>query len=114
MKEVLKNAGYSISLSSEPSSSKSNLFLGIKGANNTIDEYIGTHNLPVSVFEQGENKFDPYLLQINDIHPHGDIVIVGNDEGSAYYAFAILRTKFEQSGIRPFAKLHLKTIRTHI
>ncbi|WP_288739909.1 beta-N-acetylglucosaminidase domain-containing protein [uncultured Coprobacter sp.] len=98
MKEVLKNAGYSISLSSEPSSSKSNLFLGIKGANNTIDEYIGTHNLPVSVFEQGENKFDPYLLQINDIHPHGDIVIVGNDEGSAYYAFATLEQMFEQSG----------------
>ncbi len=53
--------------------------------------------LPLAVFDTGDNKFDPYLLQINDLHPHGDIVVLGNDKGSEFYAFATLEQILEQT-----------------
>ena len=52
---------------------------------------------PLPFLNRADNKFDPYLLQINNLHPYGDIVILGNDKGSEYYAFATLEQIFEQA-----------------
>ena len=97
MKEVLENAGYTINYVDEASQTVTNLYIGTSGSNGAAAQYAANHNLPLTVFEPGENIFDPYLLQINNLHPHGDIVILGNDKGSEYYAFATLEQIFEQA-----------------
>ena len=97
MKEVLENAGYTINYVDEASQTATNLYIGTSGSNGAAARYAADHNLPLTVFEPGDNKFDPYLLQINNLHPYGDIVILGNDKGSEYYAFATLEQIFEQA-----------------
>ena len=78
MKEVLEEAGYTIAFSTNPSQTNTNLYIGINGSDGAADRYAVENNLPLAVFDTGDNKFDPYLLQINDLHPHGDIVVLGN------------------------------------
>lgn len=97
MKEVLENAGYTINYADEASQTVTNLYIGTSGSNGAAARYAADNNLPLTVFEPGDNKFDPYLLQINNLHPHGDIVILGDDKGSEYYAFATLEQIFEQA-----------------
>ena len=72
MKEVLEEAGYTIAFSTNPSQTNTNLYIGINGSDGAADRYAVENNLPLAVFDTGDNKFDPYLLQINDLHPHGD------------------------------------------
>lgn len=98
MKEVLEEAGYTIAFSTNPSQTNTNLYIGINGSDGAADRYAVENNLPLAVFDTGDNKFDPYLLQINDLHPHGDIVVLGNDKGSEFYAFATLEQILEQTG----------------
>lgn len=98
MEEVLENAGYTIAYADKASQTETNLYLGTNGSNGAAAQYAAEHNLPLAVFDAGDNKFDPYLLQINNLHPYGDIVILGNDKGSEYYAFATLEQIFEQAG----------------
>lgn len=98
MEEVLENAGYTIAYADEASQTETNLYLGTNGSNGAAAQYAAEHNLPLAVFDAGDNKFDPYLLQINSNSPHGDIVVLGNSEGSEYYAFATLEQIFEQAG----------------
>ena len=98
MEEVLERAGYTFSYSNEASQTATNLYLGTNGSDGAAAQYATEHNLPLAVFDAGDNKFDPYLLQINNLHPYGDIVILGNDKGSEYYAFATLEQIFEQAG----------------
>lgn len=97
MKEVLGNAGYTLTYADEASQTATNLYIGTSGSEGVAARYAADNNLPLTVFEPGDNKFDPYLLQINNLHPHGDIVILGNDKGSEYYAFASLEQIFEQA-----------------
>lgn len=97
MKEVLEEAGYTIAFSTNPSQTNTNLYIGINGSDGAADRYAVENNLPFAVFDTGDNKFDPYLLQINDLHPHGDIVVLGNDKGSEFYAFATLEQILEQT-----------------
>lgn len=97
MKEVLEEAGYTIAFSTNPSQTNTNLYIGINGSDGAADRYAVENNLPLAVFDTGDNKFDPYLLQINDRHPHGDIVVLGNDKGSEFYAFATLEQILEQT-----------------
>ena len=98
MEEVLENAGYTIAYADKASQTETNLYLGTNGSNGAAAQYAAEHNLPLAVFDAGDNKFDPYLLQINSNSPHGDIVVLGNSEGSEYYAFATLEQIFEQAG----------------
>lgn len=101
MQEVLENAGYTIAYSDEASQTSTNLYLGVNGSDGAAARYAADHNLPLDVFETGNNKFDPYLLQINHNHPGGDIVVLGDGKGSEYYAFATLEQMFEQAGGNP-------------
>ncbi|HIY49944.1 MAG TPA: beta-N-acetylglucosaminidase domain-containing protein [Candidatus Barnesiella excrementavium] len=105
MKEVLENAGYSIAEANEASQTLTNLYIGTSGSNGVAARYAADNNLPLTVFEPGDNKFDPYLLQINNLHPHGDIVILGDDKGSEYYAFATLEQIFEQADGNPVRQI---------
>ena len=105
MKEVLENAGYTINYVDEASQTATNLYIGTSGSNGAAARYAADHNLPLTVFEPGDNKFDPYLLQINNLHPHGDIVILGDDKGSEYYAFATLEQIFEQADGNPVRQI---------
>ncbi len=95
--EVFENAGYTLVTASAPSQSLTNLYLGINGSNGVADQYATDNNLPLSVFTTANNKFDAHLLQVNQLHPHGDIVVLGNSDGSAFYAFATLEQMFEQT-----------------
>ena len=98
MEEVLEKAGYTITYADEASQTATNLYLGVSGSDGAAAQYASEHSLPLTVFDAGSNKFDPYLLQINSNSPHGDIVVLGNSEGSEYYAFATLEQIFEQAG----------------
>ncbi len=97
-KEVFENAGYTLVTATAPSQTLTNLYLGVNGSNETVAQYATNNSLPLSVFTTANNKFDAHLLQVNKLHPHGDIVVLGNSDGSAFYAFATLEQMFEQAG----------------
>ena len=59
MQEVLENAGYTIAYSDEASQTSTNLYLGVNGSDGAAARYAADHNLPLDVFETGNNKFDP-------------------------------------------------------
>ncbi len=96
--EVFEKAGYTLVEATAPSQTLTNLYLGVNGSNGTADQYAGNNDLPLSVFTPANNKFDAHLLQINGNSPHGDMVILGDENGSAFYAFATLEQMFEQAG----------------
>ncbi len=96
-KEVFENAGYTLVEATTPSQSLTNLYVGVNGSNGAATQYATANSLPLSVFSAAENKFDAHLLQINHNSTHGDIVVLGDDNGSAYYAFASLEQIFDQA-----------------
>ncbi len=59
MKEVLEEAGYTIAFSTNPSQTNTNLYIGINGSDGAADRYAVENNLPLAVFDTGDNKFDP-------------------------------------------------------
>ncbi len=96
LEEVLSGAGYTWTYSSNPTNAKTNLYIGINGSKGPVDTYMNTHTLPRTVFDAASNKFDPYFLQLNQKHEKGDIIILGDAGGSAYYALATLEQLLEQ------------------
>lgn len=95
--EVFTAAGYRLTESSAPSERTSNLYVGCYGSGEAADTYLTEHDLPSAVFAEAPYKYDPYLLQVNANSIHGDIFVAGNDEGSAFYAFATLEQMLEQA-----------------
>lgn len=95
--EVFIAAGYRLTESSAPSELTSNLYVGCYGSGEAADTYLTEHNLPSAVFAEAPYKYDPYLLQVNGNSTHGDIFVAGNNEGSAFYAFATLEQMLEQA-----------------
>ena len=57
MKEVLEEAGYTIAFSTNPSQTNTNLYIGINGSDGAADRYAVENNLPLAVFDTGDNKF---------------------------------------------------------
>ncbi len=90
IQEVLTNAGINFTISDVFTDDKTNILIGINGSKGTADNYTSDHSLSKDVFTVTSNKFDPYLLQINKNHNKGDILILGDNSGSAYYGLATL------------------------
>lgn len=97
IEEVLTNAGINFTIGNALADDKTNVLIGINGSNEVADKYATSHSLPRSVFTAAENKYDPHLLQINNHHAKGDILILGDNTGSAYYAMATLEQVLEQA-----------------
>lgn len=97
IQEVLTHAGIKFTTGDLPTDEKTNILIGVNNSKETADHYTVEHSLPKNVFTTAPNKFDPYLLQINKNHAKGDILILGDDTGSAYYGIATLEQILEQA-----------------
>lgn len=97
IQEVLTNAGIDFTIGDALADDKTNILIGINGSKESADNYATDHSLPRSVFAAAENKYDPHLLQINGNHAKGDILILGDDTGSAYCGLATLEQVLEQA-----------------
>lgn len=87
--EVLTDAGLN-PVFSNYSSSNSYLYLGINGSNGEADNFATESGLSRNVFSGASNQFDPYVMQINNKKSGGAIVIIGDNDGSAFYGLATL------------------------
>ena len=96
LEEVLSKAGLTFVKSNSLVSDKTNILIGINDSGNAADLYATEHAIAKTVFEPSDNKFDAHILQVNNHHPQGDIFILGNESGSAYYAMATLEQLLEQ------------------
>lgn len=90
--QVLKKAGIDYSLSSSPSDG-TNLYIGVNGATGLASQYASDHNLPLDVFSKTGQCYDPHIVAVDN----SNIVIIGNEEGSAFYGLASLEQMLEQS-----------------
>lgn len=97
IQEVLTNAGINFTISNVLADDKTNILIGINGSKEVADNYATSHSLSRSVFTAADNKYDAHLLQINSNHAKGDILILGDDTGSAYYGMATLEQILEQA-----------------
>lgn len=97
LEEVLTNAGIRFTTSNAPTDDKTNILVGVNNSKETVDQYATSHSLSKEVFTAAPNKFDMYLLQINKNHAKGDLLILGNATGSAYYGMATLEQLLEQA-----------------
>lgn len=89
--QVLEKAGIDYTVSSTPSQG-ANLYIGVNGGNGTASQYAADHNVPLSVFSTTGQCFDPHVVYVDG----SSIVIIGDEEGSAFYGFATLEQIFEQ------------------
>ncbi|MEG1905094.1 MAG: beta-N-acetylglucosaminidase domain-containing protein [Bacteroidales bacterium] len=96
IEEVFENNQFTFVYSSQLNAGKTNLLIGRHNSNDPADQYVKNNNLPTSVFDDANNKFDPYLLQVSSGSKFGDILILGDQHGSAYYALATLEQILEK------------------
>ena len=97
VQEVLTDAGFSFTVSNTLTDDQTNILIGINGSKEIADNYATSHSLSRDVFAAANNKYDPHLLQINNHHAQGDIIILGDHTGSAYYGMATLEQILEQT-----------------
>lgn len=95
IKEVLDKFGIIYSENSSTSTSLTNIIIGSCNGN-FVSQYAKDNNIDLSFFGEKENKFDDHIIQINNNSQNGDIVIIGNGNGSEYYAMATLEQILEQ------------------
>lgn len=95
IKEVLEKFNLEYSENSSISNSQTNIIIGSYNGD-FLSEYAKDNNIDLSFFETKENKFDDHIIQINRNSPNGDIVIIGNGNGSEFYAMATLEQILEQ------------------
>ncbi|MEG1685407.1 MAG: beta-N-acetylglucosaminidase domain-containing protein [Bacteroides sp.] len=105
LQEVLTNAGIRFTVSNSLVDDRTNILVGINGSKEIADKYATDRSLPIGVFTAAANKFDPYLLQINSNHAKGDVLILGDHTGSAYYGMATLEQVLEQVSNRQISKV---------
>lgn len=88
--EILNDAGLT-PVYSDFSQSNSYLYIGINGSDGDADNFADEAGLSRTVFSGADNQYDPYVLQINSLKSAGAIVIIGNEDGSAFYGLATLK-----------------------
>lgn len=97
IKEVLSRNGYAFTESTEYSDELTNVIVGENGTGDCADKFADDNAISKSVFDAAENKFDEHLISVSAVHAGGDILLLGNGNGSEYYAMATLEQIFEQS-----------------
>lgn len=92
-KEVLDRAGIAYTEASEANPDGGNLMIGINGTDGQSIEYATEHNVPLTVFSTEGYCFDPHVVFVDN----SNILVVGDSEGSSFYAFATLEQMLEQA-----------------
>lgn len=92
-KEVLDNAGIQSTISTTPNPEGQNMFIGVNGTKGHATQYATTHSLSLDVFNNQNHCFDPHIVYVDN----SNILVIGNNEGSAFYGMASLEQMFEQS-----------------
>lgn len=98
LEEVLAKNGLTCNFSDWLSDVMTNVLVGINGSGGTADTYATDNGIGKDVFQKADNKFDEHLIATNAAQGCGDILILGNGDGSEYYAMATLDQMLEQSG----------------
>ena len=96
--EVLGSYGIAATRSSSPTDSQTNILLGVNGSGGAVDAYADTHGVDRSVFDAAGNRFDQHLIRVNGNHANGDILVLGNGDGSEFYAMASLDQLLKPTG----------------
>lgn len=98
IKEVLSQNGYTFTESTEFSDELTNVMVGENASGDAADKFADDNAIAKSVFEAAENRFDAHVVAVMSVHAKGDILLLGNADGSEFYAMATLDQIFEQSG----------------
>lgn len=96
LKEVLDNAGIAYDISASRSTLLTNILLGVYGSGDDADAYSTSISLGRSIFPAAEGRFDPHSIAIDADAHKGTIMILGDNNGSAFYACASLEQILEQ------------------
>lgn len=97
IKEVLTKNGYTFTENSELSDDRTNIIVGENGSGDVADKFADGNAIGKSVFAAAENRFDAHVVAVVPVHANGDILLLGNGEGSEFYAMATLDQILEQS-----------------
>lgn len=97
LKEVLTKAGLSYSVGRSAVAGKTDIYIGVYGSGDPADCYAATFaDLDTSVFPSEPGRYDPHILRIDSDDDCGSVLLLGDEDGSAYYACASLEQMLEQ------------------
>lgn len=97
LKEALSNAGLSYSVGRDAVDGVTDIYIGVYGSGDPADSYAATlSDLDISVFPSEAGRYDPHILRIDPDNDRGSVLLLGDEEGSAYYACASLEQMLEQ------------------
>ena len=97
LKEVLDKAGIDYSESSESMQGVVDVYIGEYGSGDVADIYAASlTDLDRSIFPSTSGRYDPHILRVDADGDRGAILLLGDEEGSAYYGCASLEQMFEQ------------------
>lgn len=88
-KSVLEDHGLTATVSAEPSTTGSNVYLGINGSTGTADKKADDAELQRTVFTK-ENKYDHHALALFNDGGHAAVVIIGENTDATFYGLATL------------------------
>ncbi len=97
IKEVFERNGYTWVESSDFSNSLTNVVVGEYNSGDCADNFASAQNISNSVFSPAENRFDAHVIHISSVHSQGDILLLGDGNGSEFYAMATLEQILEQA-----------------
>lgn len=97
IKEVLTQNGHTFAESTELSQELTNVIVGVNASGDAADKFADDNAVDKSVFSAAANKFDEHIVAVLPVHAGGDILLLGNGDGSEYYAMATLQQILEQS-----------------
>lgn len=97
LKEVLEGAGLSYTVSAEAAQGMVDVYIGEYGTEDVADTYSKLlSGVNTSIFPATTDRYDPHILRIDTDSDRGTILLLGDTDGSAYYACASLEQMLEQ------------------
>lgn len=94
-KQVLTEAGLTVTEAATPSVAGSNVFVGIYGSKGAADKKLAELGLATDVFAKA-GKFDRHVLSLTDAGSGtAQLVVVGENTNGAFYGFASLEQMFD-------------------
>lgn len=94
-RQVLTEAGLTVTESATASASQSNVFVGIYGSKGAADSKLAELGLSTDVFTK-TGKFDRHIVSLTDAGSGtAQLVVVGENTDAAFYGFASLEQMFD-------------------
>ncbi len=97
IKEVLERNGHTWVESNDFSNSLTNIIVGEYNSGDCADNFASQQNISCAVFSSAENRFDAHVVNISSVHSPGDILLLGDGNGSEFYGMATLEQILEQA-----------------